>query len=104
MIYKKKKVKKKSILSRTRLGQVAGVSTEAIRTDADKWIIPDSRHTCCPIVADIHLTVVTWGKRSHIAYCEYGGKEWNPSSQFNTTAVHADQSIQNACFSVQLQP
>lgn len=64
-----KKKKKKHPLSRTRLGQVAGVSTEAICTDADKWIVPDSRHTCSPIVADIHLTVVAWGKRSHIAYC-----------------------------------
>lgn len=46
-------------LPRTRLGQIAGVSTEAIGTDADKWIISDSCHTRPPVMAEIHLTVVT---------------------------------------------
>lgn len=64
---KKKTPKQKECpLPRTRLGQVARVSTEAICTDADKWIVPDSRHTRSPIVAEIHLTVVTWGNKDRL--------------------------------------
>ncbi len=44
----------------TCLCQVAGVSTEAIRTDADEWILSYTRHACSSVMAKIHLTVVTW--------------------------------------------
>lgn len=45
-------------LCRTGLCQVAGVSGEAIRADADERILADPRHTRSSVVADIHLAVV----------------------------------------------
>lgn len=53
-------------LFRTYLCQVAGVSTKAIRTDADECILSYPCHTCSSIMANIHLTVVTWinGKKT----------------------------------------
>lgn len=50
---------KKAPLCCTRLCEVAGVSTEAIRTDTDEWILSYPCHTCSSIMAKIHLTVVT---------------------------------------------
>lgn len=48
-----------SAFSRTRLGQVAGISTEAIGTNADEGLVPDPSHARPPVAAVFHLTEVT---------------------------------------------
>lgn len=55
---------KKFPLHCTRLCQVAGVSTEAISTNADERIVSYPCQTGSSIMAEIHLAVVTWGKTS----------------------------------------
>lgn len=52
------------LLCCTCLCQVAGVSSEAISTDTDEWIVTDPRHTRRSVMAKIHLAVVTWGKEN----------------------------------------
>lgn len=44
----------------TCLCQVAGISAEAISTNTDEQIFSHPCHACSPIMANIHLTVVTW--------------------------------------------
>lgn len=56
--------------SYTCLCQVAGVSAEAIRTDADEGIVSDTCHTRPSIVAMIHITVVTWMNEIWKKECE----------------------------------
>lgn len=66
---------KKVPLCCTCLCQVAGVSSEAISTDADERIISHSCHTRCSVMAKIHLTVITWTKQIQRKNIKY--KIWN---------------------------
>lgn len=47
----------------TSLCVVAGLAGESIWTDTDERIFPHSSHASASVVADVHLTVVTWNSR-----------------------------------------
>ncbi|KAL1007546.1 hypothetical protein UPYG_G00088190, partial [Umbra pygmaea] len=41
-----------------------GISSKAISTDTYEGFVPQPGHTCPPVVAQIHLTVISWKRGS----------------------------------------